>query len=163
MFPADVSSWTGKESLLRIVEDAAARACGDSWANLVEPQAVAAHGADDILVLVSYCYLQGIYHSIEILRRLDADEHLAAIGRRLGARPEQIRRFRRELRRSLTDCLTHALVEAWRRRHPGAPDLTPTGNLLLDRANFTFLEPFYLHAQDRIDRAVVLDSMALDC
>jgi hypothetical protein len=160
-FPADLSLWTGHAGLLAAVQESAVRACGDSWLNLISDRTIA-EGADDLLVLVTYNYLQGVYHSIDLLRRLDTDELLAGIRGRLAIRPEQVRRFRRENRRSLTDCLTHSLVGAWRLRNPNAPDLSSDGGLLLSRANFTFLEPFYLQAQDRIDRAVVLDSMALD-
>jgi hypothetical protein len=128
--------------------------------NLVNDPTVGERG-DDLLVVMCYCYLQGVYHSIDLIRRLDTDEYLAAIRGGLGVRPEQIRRFRREHRRALTDCLTHTLVTLWRQRHPDGSDLTD-GDLLAHRPNFSFLEPFYLQAQDRVDRAVVLDSMALD-
>lgn len=160
-FPPDLAAWCGTEALFRIVQASAARACGDSWVNLLEDRAVARQG-NDLLALISYCYLQGIYHSIDILRRLDTDPLLAPMGMRSGVRPEQIRRFRREHRRALTDCLTHSLVGLWRLQTQGT-DLDPgTGTLPSHRLYFSFLEPFYLQAQDRIDRAVVLDSMALD-
>lgn len=155
--PVDLSQWSGRSALLRAVEDAAARACGDSWLNLVREESNS-RGPDHLLILIAYGYLQGIYHSIDLLRRLDTDEHLAGLRGQIAVRPEQIRRFRREHRRRLTDCLTHALVTLWKQRHPAALET----NLLADRIDFSFLEPFYLHAQDRIDRAVLLDSMALD-
>lgn len=160
-FPADLTAWCGHEELYRMVQASAARACGDSWVNLVEDRTTARKG-DDLLVLAAYCYLQGIYHSIDVIRRLDTDPFLAPIASRVGVRPEQIRRFRREQRRALTDCLTHTLVGVWRGRFPGMDASGAASSLPSTRLYFSFLEPFYLQAQDRIDRAVVLDSMALD-
>lgn len=161
LFPPDLGSWVGRPGLLQIVEGAAARGCGDSWLNLVADE-TAGQAGDDLLVLVAYCYLQGIYHSFDVVRRLDLDEVLVELRGRLAVRPEQVRRFRREHRRALTDCLTHALVALWRQRHPMASDPAASDHLIHQRLNFSFLEPFYLQAQDRLDRAVVLDSMALD-
>jgi hypothetical protein len=160
-FPADLTGWTQQERLLNAVQRSAVRACGDSWLNLVSDESVGEHG-DDLLVLICYCYLQGLYHSMDVVRRLDSDEHLASLRGTLCLRPEQIRGFRREHRRALTDCLTHTLVMLWRDRHPGSPVAEGSGGFLEDRINFRFLEPFYLQAQDRIDRAVIMDSMALD-
>ncbi|MBL9138485.1 MAG: hypothetical protein JNK85_21630 [Verrucomicrobiales bacterium] len=160
-FPADLTAWCGHEALFRMVQASAARACGDSWVNLVEDRTASRQG-DDVLTLVSYCYLQGIYHSIDVIRRLDTDALLAPIGARIGVRPEQIRRFRREHRRALTDCLTHSLVGLWRLQTRGSDLAQGPVTLPSHRLYFSFLEPFYLQAQDRIDRAVVLDSMALD-
>jgi hypothetical protein len=161
-FPADLSTWTGRGFLFQTVQSAAAGGCGDSWLNLVsDPEGPV--GGDDLLVLVGYCYLQGIYHSFDIIRRLDSDECLVHLRARLEIGPEQVRRFRREHRRALNDCLTRALVGLWRHRNPAAPHPVEEGDdLLRNRNNFRFLEPFYLQAQDRIDRAVILDSMALD-
>lgn len=162
VFPQDLGGWVGREALLQHVQVSAARACGDSWMNLLEGQ-TATRSADDLLVLVCYCYLQGVYHSIDVVRRLDSDDLLASMGSSLALRPEQVRRYRREHRRSICDCLTHSLVAIWRGRHPSAAEGKGLeGHLLYHRLNFSFLEPFYLHAQDRVDRAVVLDSMALD-
>lgn len=160
-FPQDLTAWVEQARLLHAVQASATRACGNSWLDLVRTDAPPAP-PDDLLVLVGYCYLQGVYHSIDVLRRLDLDPELEALRPRLALRTEQVRRFRREHRRSLTDCLTHTLVGLWRERAPlSQPPLVP-GQLLPHRIDFDFLEPFYLQAQDRIDRAVVLDSMALD-
>ena len=144
-----------------MVQASAARACGDSWVHLAEDRS-AMRKSDDLLVVVVYCYLQGIYHSIDVIRRLDTDPLLAPIAGRVGFRSEQVRRFRREQRRALTDCLTHTLVGLWRRQFPGMEAGAGATSLPSTRLYFSFLEPFYLQAQDRIDRAVVLDSMALD-
>lgn len=165
-FPQDLCGWSRRGTLMEVVRESAARACGDSWLNLLTPETVNNKG-DDLLVLVSYCYLRGIYHSIEVLHRLDTDDTLEELRGTLDVRPEQVRRFRREHRRALTDCLTHALVTLWQEEEghstPEVRDGSGSESLLRGRMKFAELEPFYLQAQDRIDRAVVLDSMALDC
>ncbi len=165
-FPADLSSLVPKEILLRQTRAAAIRGCGNSWMNLATADA-AGREADELLVLIAYCYLQGMYHSIDIVRRLDLDPILIETSLvEMGLVPEQVRRFRREHRRALTDCLTHALVAVWQQISPGSHPQPGAGSatdgLVPSRLYFGFLEPFYLHAQDRVDRAVVLDSMALD-
>jgi len=161
--PLDASAWVDRETLLLTVRLAAARAGGNgSWLNLVtedEP----ARPADDLLVLVAYCYAQGIFHSIDVVRRLESDELLDDLRSRLATRPEAVRRLRRERRRSLTDCLTHTFVTLWRRRQADRTAGAVAGAASRQGpVDFRFLEPFYLQAQDRIDRAVVLDSMASD-
>jgi hypothetical protein len=163
-FPVDVSVWTGRPQLLEMVEAAAACACGASWLDLaMEPQGSLPSATDDLLVLTTYCYLSGVFHSPEVTRRLDGDAVLAGYRGRLVLRGEQVRGFRREHRRMLADCLTRTLMNLWDSRHPTA-QVRPAGwrHLLEDRRQFTRLEPFYLQAQERIDRAVVLDSMAMD-
>lgn len=161
LFPQDLSTWTGRGTILRAVQASAARACGNSWLDLVRTD-VQLTVPDDLLILTAYCYLQAVYHSIDVVRRLDQDEELAGLRPRLVVQPEQVRRFRREHRRSLTDCLTHTLVSLWKERNPLLPGGPIPGGLMHNRIEFSFLEPFYLQAQDRIDRAVVFDSMALD-
>ena len=160
-FPADLSTWVGRPHLLATVRASAARASGNSWLDLVRTE-VPATPPDDLLVVVAYCYLQSVFHSIDVVRRLDEDDDLVELRSQLVVRTEQIRRFRRDHRRVLSDCLTHSLVSLWKQRHPTEGAGLLPGQLLHNRAEFRFLEPFYLHAQDRIDRAVVLDSMALD-
>lgn len=166
-FPVDLSSLVSRETLYRLARTSSIRGCGNSWMNLAAPEGPACE-ANELLALVAYCYLQGMYHSIDIVRRLDVDPVLVGTSlTEIGLVPEQVRSFRREHRRALTDCLTHALVAVWKHVYPAAAsgedalrdrDESP----LHRRRHFDFLEPFYLHAQDRVDRAVVLDSMALD-
>ncbi len=161
VFPPDLSTWASRESLLRAVRTSASRACGESWLDLVRAEAPA-QAPNGLIILMAYCYLQAVYHSFDVIRRLDQDPLLAELSASLEVTPEQARRFRREHRRSLTDCLTHALVALWKERHPHLRAGHIPSSLIHNRLEFSFLEPFYLQAQDRIDRAVVLDSMSLD-
>ncbi|MBX3744964.1 MAG: hypothetical protein KF833_06605 [Verrucomicrobiae bacterium] len=163
-FPSNLTEWAGTRGLLRAVEDATAHAGGDSWLNLVRDHP-SPTTRQDLMVVVAYCYLQGIYHSMDVVRCLESDELLHPWRGRLNVRPEQIRRFRRDHRRALADCLTRSLLNLWRHCQPtswGAASAALSNHLLENRMRFTLLEPFYLEAQDRLDRAVILDSMALD-
>lgn len=160
-FPGDLTHWVSGASLLRIVRQSAPQA-GGSWLNLVD-QRSERDESDDLLVLVCYCYLRAIYHSMDVVRQLDEDPNLQDLRERLVLRPEQIRRFRRDRRRALSDSLTRSLVALWQERSgvSSSASVAPaSGNAR--SADFAFLEPFYLTAQDRVDRAVILDSMALD-
>lgn len=162
VFPVDLSAWLSGADLLRVVTASAARSGGASWLNLIS-DAAPERPANDLLVLLTYCYLQSTYHSIDVLRRLESDPALREMRERTALRTEQIRRFRRDCRRELTDSLTRSLLALWQRRiHPaGLPVRSPIAHDGA-RPDFAFLEPFYLQAQDRIDRAVVFDSMAQD-
>ncbi len=161
MFPQNLTAWVEPARLLDAVRTAAERACGCSWFQLLESPGTSSE-PDALLVLLGYCYLQGIYQSIDILRHLDADDTLQGMRPLLALRPEQVRRFRRDHRSPLTDCLSHALLELWRGQHPTHPDSVFSDSLLQSRMNPRFLEPFYIQARERLDRAVILDSMALD-
>ncbi|MCA9624121.1 MAG: cytochrome P450, partial [Myxococcales bacterium] len=87
--------------------------CGDSWLNLVDTRPLATPkpcAPEPLLIVLAYCYLQGVYHSFDVIRRLEVDPELASLRTRVAPSPETIRRFRREHRTAVTDCLTHALV-----------------------------------------------------
>jgi|GEM_PF-3482301 len=160
-FPQDLASWVSSESLLNVAQEAAERSSGTPLLALLggfgfpTPQ-------DDLLVLVAYCYLRGIYHSIDVVQQLDSDENLETMRPRFGLRPEQVRQFRREHRSSLADGLTCALFQLWRQRFAHLSGEFFTDSLVRNRHNFGLLEPFYRHARERLDRAIALDSMALD-
>lgn len=161
-FPADLTAWVDPTELLSVVQSSAARSCGASWTNLVGMDTQAETAPDDLLVLTAYCYLRAIYHSIDVIRQLEQDPALELLRLRLALEPDQVRRFRRRHRRSVSDCLTRSLVALWKVRVPQSPAGHFPGQPQHNRLDFGFLEPFYLQAQDRVDRAVVLDSMALD-
>jgi hypothetical protein len=160
-FPSDLTDWVSSTTLLSIVEGAAERARGTPWLELLggTPSATP---QEDLLVLVAYCYLQGIYRSVEVVEQLDTNDTLSAMRSRLGLRPEHVRHFRRERRSALVDCLTFSLSRLWRRRSERFSSEHFTDSLVSNRLSFGLLEPFYRQARERLDRAIVLDSMALD-
>jgi hypothetical protein len=151
--PALKGVWTGPR-LAEAARRAARRTMDSSWAGLLDAPAAAGE-PDDVLTLLTYCYLAGVFHSSDAARRPQHDEALAFLRGRGGFTPEELRRFRRRERRALNDALTHALLLL---AGTGGAEAAGAG----PRLNFRRLEPYYLEAQDRIDRAIVLDSMALD-
>lgn len=108
-----------------------------------------------------YCYLQGIVASTEVSRCVDTDALLRELHPFQGLRPEEVRHFRRQHRQWLTDCLAHALAEL-AARAPAAPAGIDGLPLQRHPVNFGFWEPYYLQARECLQRAVELDSMALD-
>ncbi|MGE3312047.1 MAG: hypothetical protein AB7O66_18945 [Limisphaerales bacterium] len=164
-FPQDMTSWVPRSTLLAIVEESAERASGSAWLELLGGfENVVTHAApkDDLLILVTYCYLQGIYHSNEVVLQPDADAALVAMRPRVALRPERVRKFRRERRSTLVDCLACALFRLASLRNPGHWTEPFSCSLVRNRHNFGALEPFHIHARERLERAIVLDSMALD-
>jgi hypothetical protein len=160
-FPSDLTDWVSSEALLTVVKAAAERARGTPWLELLggtPPDSP----LEDLVVLVAYCYLQGIYRSSEVVQQLDSDEVLESMRSRLGLRSEHVRRFRREHRSAVVDCMTCALSRLWRRRFDRFAGEHFTDSLVHNRHNFGLLEPFYRQARERLDRAIALDSMALD-
>ncbi|MBL9127291.1 MAG: hypothetical protein JNL97_06580, partial [Verrucomicrobiales bacterium] len=160
-FPEDLATWTEPERLLTVVAAAAHRSGGGLWMDLLRGFPAATE-PDDLLILVAYCYLRGIYPSQDVLRQLDSDDVLASMRPRFALRPEQVRQFRRRNRSALADCLTHALLQLRTQCTPEAPAVPFGDSLVWNRHNLGYLQPFYLQARDRLDRAVALDSMALD-
>ncbi len=159
--PQDLASWVPRATLLAIIEESAERASGSAWLGLLGgPTAPAPR--DDLLILVAYCYLRGVYHSNEVVQRLDTDDTLESMRPRVALRPERVRQFRRERRSTLVDCLTCALFRLASLRGPRHGEEPFSCSLVRNRHNFGVLEPFHLHARERLDRAIALDSMALD-
>lgn len=152
--------WSGPE-VFAVAREVSRRAESRSWARLVASDDTAMPGEpDDLLALITYCYLAGVLHSSDVVRQLQADPVLSVLCGQLCVSPAEVRRFRRQQRRSLNDALTRALLRLTRPAETGDSDAA--NGLVHNRLNFHRLEPFYLEAQDRIDRAIVLDSRALD-
>lgn len=145
--------WSGSR-LAAVARQAAARSEENSWHGLLEARASPAE-PHPLLVLLTYCYLAGVLDSAAVPGRLRDDEALAFLRPRLRPTAGDIRRYRRGHRRALNDSLTHALLVL------AGPDgaANPTAGT---RLTFHHLEPFYLEARALVDRAVALDSMALD-
>jgi hypothetical protein len=158
--PADLTHWVEAPFLYRFVTESAADTLAE-WPHFNRAR-TEDRAPEDLLILVGYCYLQAVYHSMDVVRRLEEDPVLYKLRIRFGLRAEQVRRFRRDRRPALVDCLARSLVAIWR---------TQSGVLAPRASGFerptewvepAFLEPFRLRAQDRIDRAIILDSMAMD-
>ncbi|MFN0067157.1 MAG: hypothetical protein ACKVYV_05920 [Limisphaerales bacterium] len=165
-FPADLAGWVGRMGLLRLVVESARHAGGRSWENLLAEFPAADAEPDWLLVLTAYCYLGGIYGSGEVVRRPGRDENLAFLRGRLETDPPAVRRFRRTRQPALTDCLARTLVAAWEatgRELPTAHTLEfRRGQPPPAAASLAHLEPFYVEARARVQRAIEADSHALD-
>lgn len=164
-FPADLGAWVGRAGLLRLVVESAQHACGQSWEKLLEDFPPADTEPDALLVLTGYAYLGGVYGSGEIVRRLAQDEYLAFLRGRLDPDPPAIRRFRRARQPAITDCLARTLVAAWEatgRELPAAQTLEFRRGGRPAAASLAALEPFYIEARARVQRAIAADSHAMD-
>lgn len=151
--------WSGPE-VFAVAREVSRRAESCSWMRLVTSEDAFAGEPDDLLSLVTYCYLSGVFHSADVARQLQLDPVLSNLRRQLCVSAAEVRRFRRQQRRALNDSLTRALLQLARPVESGGSDAA--NGLVHNRLNFHRLEPYYREAQDRIDRAILLDSRALD-
>ncbi len=158
--PADVTRWVEAPFLFRFVTESAAETVAE-WPHFNQAR-TEDRTPDDLLILVGYCYLQAVYHSMDVVRRLEEDPVLYNLRVRFGLRAEQVRRFRRDRRHALVDCLARSLFAIWRTQSGVLAPRSSGFERPTEIAEPTFLEPFRLQAQDRIDRAIILDSMAMD-
>ena len=128
---------------IRTVEPGAFRAMPRSGEGLVErPQS--------LLALLVYSYARGIYSSREIEDSLWRDESLRALSDREIPRARELRRFRRDHREAICQCLKAAL--AFLSRHFGS---APTPEAAAD-ARWTE------EANVRLMKAMFIDQMELE-
>ncbi|MBI2928946.1 MAG: hypothetical protein HYY24_25055 [Verrucomicrobia bacterium] len=164
---ADVSEWTGRGPLVSLILDVTSAV---EWPRPAGPAAglgQAGPRPQMLLTLLTYCYATGCLGSDDIERGAARNPTLRYLC--AGAHPssEQVRRFRRGHRTLITRCLRKALLSAWQFRlwlglaqEAGAdlPEwLGPDTWSDAEAAAF-----FARAAQQRVDHAVRLDSMALD-
>lgn len=160
--PADLTLWVGAPRLLEVVSRNLGREDRSAWVqaagriSTTAPDDGRDRAPDDLLVLLAYCYLHGVFLSADVLRHLDTDFDLAELRGRVGLRPEDLRRVRRGHRKVLANCLARTLFNLWREH-------TTHGGLRQNSLHYVedarSLEVFQRIAEDRIDRAVVLDAM----
>ena len=150
------------DHLFSIVEAAADRALPHSW-TAIPTTSTQARSAHDLLVLLTFAYLRGVYHSSDVVQLLDDEDALLSIRLRLGLRSEQLRHFRRKHRDDLIACLTDSvsrMMEAATNPPHSAWDFRSYERPRFDA--FAQVHPARLAALEVFDRAVSLDSMALD-
>ncbi len=120
-----------------------------------------------MLTALTYCYATNLYESADVERATTADpivRYLCA-GARCGR--DDIRRFRRQHRELVTVCLARTLALASHSRLCLDDDLRLSDGRMewwtLDQPSLGHVEsPFLRIAEQRVDHAVLLDSMALD-
>jgi hypothetical protein len=116
-----------------------------------------------LLAMVTYCYAAGIYGSqdIEVVMREDATFRFLCGNEFPGWKA--IRRFRSYNRDAIQRCLEETLRGATQlpnRREAAAPPGQKSTHP--DRQEGWIQEQFALEAEERIERAMWIDSMALD-
>lgn len=121
-----------------------------------------------MLTILTYSYAVGIYASEEIEAAISSDPKLRYLS--AGARPgrHDLRRFRRQSKRIIHQALTKVFQSAWEftlRSVAKIPhtdfewrDLSRASEHSETESAFLFVQA----AEDRIDQAVLWDSMALD-
>jgi hypothetical protein len=167
-FPQDLRQWVGESALLSWVLDAVQSIC--------EPGGRASGGTTPVpvgqprvfLTLLTYCYAVGVYASEEIEDRIPTDATLCYLS--AGARPtwHDLRHFRRQTRKMLHQALSKVFQTArefrlWSIANMLQIDADWRDRLAVDsprESRQTQLAD--LAANDRINQAVLRDSMALD-
>ena len=164
---ADVSEWTGRGPLVSLILDVTSAV---EWPKAAVP--VAGLGQTGprpqmLLTLLTYCYATGCLGSDDIERGAARNPTLRYLC--TGAQPssEQVRRFRRGHRTLIMWCLGKALLSAWQFRlwlglaNDAGTDLPEWlgPDTWSDAAAAVF---FARVAEQRLDHAALLDTMALD-
>jgi hypothetical protein len=166
--PDDLRAWLDDETLVDLTKRAI-RDLGSSFApgtsDVPEPPW---HRQDSILALLTYCYAVGIYSSEGILDQVGSGQNLPIANDGQWLDTAQLRRFRQTHRSEVEHCLGDVLWSAFRLEGPrhSLEFQSATGDPQ-GRAAQEIQEPLHhLIEQDvqrRVNWAVELDSMALDC
>jgi hypothetical protein len=106
-----------------------------------------------ILAILLFSYTTGLYGSEEIESRINRDTHLMYLSARLPVSARELRQFRRYHRPFLERGVARLLQSA---------SETRLGGTSLAEREFNPDESFLRAAKDRINRAVLADTMALD-
>jgi hypothetical protein len=164
---ADVSRWFGKGALVSLILDVVSSVdrppapTDEATRPEREPQ------PRWLLTVLTYCYATGLYESADVERATTADPVVSYLC--AGTRPARndIRRFRRQHRELVAVCLARTLALASHSRLCIDDDLWLADERMewwrLEQPSLEYIEsPFLRIAEQRIDHAVLLDSMALD-
>lgn len=162
-----LNAWMQKKPLAGVVLEAVRRIDEKALNPVTAPQTGITFRTRMLLAVVTYCYAAGIYGSedIEALMREDATFRFLCGNEFPGWRI--IQRFRRHNRSIIQHCLEEVLRGASQIRlsqHTGTSDpqsreQTPGD---CDRRNAWVQEQFAQEAEERIERAMWIDSMALE-
>jgi hypothetical protein len=120
------------------------------------PRGAVSESAERLLALLTFSYASGVYDSTEIPHEF-GDEDLAQLpGTQVPLDQHALRRFRRNNRSELRDCLSHVLRRARSSSTSSYPDCS------LGRWTMGNQEQCEAEAEERINRAVRADTFALD-
>lgn len=120
-----------------------------------------------LLALLAYCYASGLYDSEQIEQAALADPALRSLCGATYPTSQDLRQFRRQHRTVLRICLAKVLLETWRAqfwtRCADEMNIRRVDYLLAQaHSNRDLQSHFAKAAEERINCAVALDSMALD-
>jgi hypothetical protein len=166
-FPCDLSGWIDRHRLVGLTLQTAAEVgsiyfgTGDYVldGDRYRPQV--------LLALLSYSYATGRFASSLVTQGIVEDETMRYLATSSRPDPKVLRRFRRQHRQALKQCLLDLFRSVWKARHQPLPELT--GLTLLATAgqvqvpwNARFIHNLVDEVEQRLDRAVQFDFMELD-
>ena len=120
-----------------------------------------------LLTLLTYSYARGLYESEDIEAQVHADTTLRYLAARTFPDGRTLRKFRRQHRDLIKQCLIAVMKAAWRSKdgpEPEAQPAWPCYEATVGKPWFTAPEmrQIYYAAEERINRAVFQDGMAAD-
>lgn len=110
-----------------------------------------------LMTLLTYCYARGIYGTVHILEMIEEDSMVRYLCASQEPNEATLRHFRRHRRPQLVACLVQTLKSAWDHRQQSL-----RRNTGLAAAPEPHPAVFALEAENRINRAVQLDTMEMD-
>ncbi len=120
-----------------------------------------------LLTLLTYSYATGLYESEEIESQVYAESTLRYLAARTWPDRRTLRKFRRQHRDLVKQCLIAVIKAAWRIKmgpQPAGMSAWPCYEASVGKPWFTppEMRQIYYAAEERINRAVFLDGMAVD-
>jgi hypothetical protein len=157
-FPADITQWIDKHEISAIIPTELSKA-----QNSRRDFGVSQESRGSLLALIVYSYLMGIYSSEEIASTCTEWQGLEDF-RTFPPESHEIRRFRRNHRFEIEECLGEALKRIWIAHSSLGDD--HLWNKQNQTGNTPFMAeevyPFSNEARSRINKAIQLDCWACD-
>ncbi len=167
VLPDDLSFCIGKKTLVKFILEAIDDLdVGCLGRQAVEPAAPEFERAM-MLTLLTYCYATGVFSALDIELGTQHDRMIRYLCARAYPEGCAIRSFRRYHREMIGQCLTTVLRRVWELRFRGEDAEPIHGVCYLGRSlarwiNLDVIPNFTKEAEQRIARAVRVDSMAMD-
>ena len=165
--PESLSRWVEEKRLANLILETVRR-IGENGLNPVAPaSAGVAYRPHTLLAVVTYCYAVGIYGSQDIETLMREDHAFRSLCGQEYPDWRTIRRFRRHNREAIYRSLAATFREAWslqargREQTPAAPNPSATWTAT-SRIPAPSQEQIYDEAEERIERAMFIDSMATE-
>ena len=154
--PSDLSQCLGERGLIKLVLDAVLT---------LDPQSIEVAGKRSpefqprmMLTLLTYCYTANIYGSKDIEWAIENDPMVRYICARTFPEFNRLRRFRRQNRSLLRDCLIYVMKQTWALKF----DEGEADYVGYEWFESDFLERVDASAEARLDCAVLMDAAESD-